>query len=102
MFGGGSKWPFVQLALVLVGFQVAAIGLVIGSGNWGMEAPVPLAKLNPLWQHFGQANVLVPAAWFDRMQQASTWRTGCNMMVWVAIQWLGGAFVLDFMRQQSR
>lgn len=100
--GGGSKWPFLQLALVVFAFQVAAIGLVIGTGNWGMEPPVPLVKLNPLWRWFGQANVLVPASWFDRFSNAATWRSGVNMMVWTGFQWLGAAVVLDLLRQKSR
>lgn len=102
MLGGASKWPFFQLAIVITAFQVAAIGLVIGTHSWGMEPPVPLVKLNPLWAHFGQTNVLVPASWFDGAGQATTWRAGVNMMVWSAIQWIGAALVFDFMRQQSQ
>ena len=99
---GGSKWPFTQLALVIFAFNVAAIGLTIGTGNWGMEPPVPLAKANPLWQWYGQTRVLVPASWFDSMTKAATWRAGVNMMIWSAFQWLGAALVFDVLRQKSR
>ena len=81
MFGGGSRWPFFQLALVLTGFQIAFIGLAIGTHNWGVQPPEILVKMNPLWSKFGQNNVLVPASLFDRMQQASTWRIGdCHFL----------------------
>lgn len=102
MFGGGSRWPFFQLALVLTGFQIAFIGLAIGTHNWGVQPPEILVKMNPLWSKFGQNNVLVPASLFDRMQQASTWRIGVNMMVWAAFQFLGGGLLVDWLRSLSR
>jgi len=99
---GGSRWAFVQLALVAFGFQAAAIIAVVATGNWGPEPPVALVKLNPLWAHFGQANVLLPASWFDSLSRGSVWREGLNMVAWTGIQWLVPAFVFDLLRQRSR
>ena len=99
MLGGGSKWPFSQLGVVVLGFHAAAIGLLLVTGSWGMEPPLAIVRASPLWKAFGQQNVLVPAAWFDSLRNAAAARAGVNMIVWAFFQWVGGGLILDLLRQ---
>jgi hypothetical protein len=94
-------YVLTQLALVVFGFQAAAIIATIATGNWTMEPPALLVKVNPLWAHFGRQTFLIPGGLFENLSHSTAWREGMNMVVWAALQWVAPAVVLDFMRSRS-
>lgn len=99
---GTANWAFLQLALVFWIFQAIAIVLLIATSTWVHDPPSFLLVLNPLYKSYGFQHMLVPAWFMQSYAKATLYRTGANVAVWAAIQWMGGAAILDFMRQKSR
>lgn len=94
-------YVLTQLALVVFGFQAAAIIATIATGSWAMDPPYLLVKMNPLWAHFGRQTLLIPAGLFESLSHSTAWREGMNMVVWAGLQWVAPAILLDYMRSKS-
>lgn len=95
-------WVFIQFAFVFWIFQCCAIVLLILTGTWVHDPPSFLLALNPLYKAYGMKTMLVPDFVMASFAKSGLYRTGANLAVWAAIQWIGGAAILDFLRQKSR
>lgn len=99
---GANNWAFLQLALVVWIFQACAIVLLIATHVWVYEPPAFILVVNPLYKAYGFEHMLVPGWFMQSYAKAVLYRSAANLAVWAAIQWLGGAAILDFLRQKSR